>query len=111
MAYNFPAGTPCPAFTLGKNGDGEPQTAALIGSLITGGGPHLSSLGVLPGASVPMRDRRNAEMVADPWLTRRLEKYRPPPVRARSRATRRRVRNWGRADAGKRHGTGGTAFC
>ena len=37
VAYNFPAGTPCPRFTLGKIDDGKLQTAgALISQLITG---------------------------------------------------------------------------
>jgi len=38
VAYNYPPGTPCPSFRLGKIDDGKLQTAtALISSLITGG--------------------------------------------------------------------------
>jgi phage gp29-like protein len=38
VAYNFPAGTACPTFSLGKIDDGKLQTAGtLIAQLITGG--------------------------------------------------------------------------
>jgi hypothetical protein len=37
VAYNFPPGTACPIFSLGKIDDGKLQTAtALIAALITG---------------------------------------------------------------------------
>ena len=59
VALNFPAGTPCPTFRLGKIDDGKLQTAgALIGSLIAGGvvaptEPWIRSYLGLPAADAP----------------------------------------------------------